>query len=452
MHVHVLGIGGTFMAGMARLAVELGHHVTGSDGALYPPMSTQLETLGIAVSEGYDPACLDPRPDLVVIGNALSRGNPAVEYVLDHELPYLSGPEWLERHVLPGRHVIAIAGTHGKTSVSSLVAWMLDAAGLDPGFLVGGVLENFGRSARLGSGRHFVIEADEYDTAFFDKRSKFVHYHPRTLVINNLEFDHADIFPDLAAIQRQFHHLVRTMPSAARIIRPAPAPDIDTLLALGCWSEVVSFGTDMASDWRFSWQDGVERRITLVAPDRRAYTARTPLLGEHNAWNVSAAVCALDHAGVGVETALAALDTFANVRRRLELRGEQGGIQVFDDFAHHPTAIAATIAALRGSVGAARIIALLEPRSNTMVMGVHQHSLATALEGADRVAILVPKALPWDIGAVMAGNDRIALFRDAEALVEYVAALARPGDHILAMSNGAFAGIHDRILQRLAAP
>ncbi|MGR8920835.1 MAG: UDP-N-acetylmuramate:L-alanyl-gamma-D-glutamyl-meso-diaminopimelate ligase, partial [Gammaproteobacteria bacterium] len=350
MHLHVLGIGGTFMAGMARLAVELGHEVTGSDQALYPPMSTQLEALGIRVFEGYDPAALDPAPDLVVVGNALSRGNPCVEHILSNDLPYASGPEWLERHVLPGRHVIAIAGTHGKTTTTSLTAWLLEATGLAPGFLIGGVAENFGVSARLGSGKAFVIEADEYDTAFFDKRSKFVHYHPRTLVINNLEFDHADIFDDLGAIQRQFHHLVRTMPAEARILRPAPYPAIDEVLERGVWSAVETFGTDAACDWRFRWAAGDPATFALEGPGGVACGSTTPLMGLHNAWNTAAAIAAAASVGVAPGLAAAALPDFASVRRRLELRGRPHGISVYDDFAHHPTAIAATIGALRATV------------------------------------------------------------------------------------------------------
>lgn len=450
MHIHILGIGGTFMAGMARLAVAQGHQVTGADERLYPPMSTQLEELGISVAEGYDAAALSPAPDVVVIGNALARGNPALEYVLEQGLPYLSGPAWLEQHVLPGRHVIAVAGTHGKTTVTSLVTWMLDHAGLEPGFLVGGVLENFGISARLGQNPFFVIEADEYDTAFFDKRSKFIHYHPRTLIINNLEFDHADIFPDLAAIQRQFHHLIRTLPASATILRPAPDPAIDAVLELGCWSGRQTFGTESRCDWRFDWEDGPEPHITVSAPGGATATAAMSLLGEHNAWNITAAAAAAQSAGVDVATALASLAGFANVRRRLELRGEARGVRVYDDFAHHPTAIAATIAALRSHVGNARIIALLEPRSNTMRMGVHEHTLARALVEADRAAILVPEGLTWDIRSAMAGYSHIECFAGADSLLEQVAHHARPGDHVLVMSNGAFADIHNRLLARLA--
>ena len=437
------------MAGVARLAVELGHRVSGADQALYPPMSTQLDALGIEVVQGYDATSLVEPPDLVVIGNALSRGNAAVEFVLSNDLPFVSGPEWLERFVLPGRHVLALAGTHGKTTVSSLVSWIMDSVGLDPGFLVGGVLENLGLSARLGSGRHFIIEADEYDTAFFDKRSKFIHYHPRTLVINNLEFDHADIFPDLAAIQRQFHHLVRTLPAEARILRPAPQSAIDEVLNLGCWSKVSSFGMTPDCDWQFDWHDGAKRTLALTPPQGDSTIATTPLMGLHNAWNVTAAVCAVADVGVDVADALAALTTFANVRRRLERRGERNGITVYDDFAHHPTAIAATIAALRGSVGKGRIIALLELRSNSMVMGVHKASLGASIAQADSAAILVPNDLPWNIRAAMDKQQQIRFYTDASVMAREIAGQARAGDHILIMSNGAFANIHDQILEQL---
>ncbi|MCP5202402.1 MAG: UDP-N-acetylmuramate:L-alanyl-gamma-D-glutamyl-meso-diaminopimelate ligase [Gammaproteobacteria bacterium] len=451
MHLHILGIGGTFMAGVARLAVELGHRVTGSDRALYPPMSLQLEALGVEVRQDYDVDCLDPAPDLVVVGNALGRGNAAVEAMLSRGLPYVSGPEWIEREVLPGRHVIAIAGTHGKTTVSSLVAWMLEHAGLAPGFLIGGLVENFGVSARLGEGECFVIEADEYDTAFFDKRSKFVHYHPRTLVVNNLEFDHADIFPDLAAIETQFHHLVRTLPREAAIIRPQPDAAIDALLARGCWSNVVAVARAAPADWRFDWHDGPTRDIHLRGPDGSEASAALPLRGLHNAWNVAMAAAAAATAGVAPPQALAALEGFANVKRRLELRGTASGVAVYDDFAHHPTAIAATIAALRGSITGGRIIAVLEPRSNTMRLGIHRDTLGSALAGADRAAILVPPDLDWDIQAALAAYPQVSLYDDCAALIAATVAEVRPDDHVLVMSNGAFEDIHNRLLAELAA-
>jgi len=449
MHLHILGIGGTFMVGLARLALELGHRVTGADRGLYPPMSTQLAALGIEVADGYGIESLAPRPDLVIIGNALSRGSPVVEYVLDHDIPYTSGPAWLRQAVLGGRRVIAVAGTHGKTTTASLVAWMLDHAGLAPGFLVGGVLENFGVSARLGSAPHFVIEADEYDTAFFDKRSKFVHYRPSTLVINNLEFDHAVIFPDLAAIERQFHHLVRTLPGRAVIVRPTPDPVIDGLLARGCWSRVQSFGEGADADLRVTWDSAHPATLTLTAAGGPAASGSTPLHGRHNACNVAAAAAAAATVGVTPARALAALPDFANVKRRLELRGTVAGVRVYDDFAHHPTAIAATIAALRPLAAGGRIVAVTEPRSNTQRLGVQRDAFADALAAADEVLLLDPGDLPWDLAAACAGLSRCAVHRDHATLAGAVAAVATTGDCVLVMSNGAFGNLHQRILDAL---
>lgn len=451
MHIHILGIGGTFMAGLARIAVACGHRVTGADTGLYPPMSTQLEALGIEVVEGYGEQGLSPAPDLVIIGNALSRGLPAVECVLSRRIPYTSGPAWLRSAVLEQRHVIALSGTHGKTTVSSLVTWMLEQAGRDPGFLVGGVLENFGLSARLGTSDVFVIEADEYDTAFFDKRSKFVHYCPRTLVINNLEFDHADIFPDLAAITRQFHHLIRTLPREALILRPQPDAHIDALLAQGCWSRVASFGTTPGCDWRFRYDAEAARPLTVHTPDGRELTVATPLLGLHNAWNAVAATAAVADVGVDPAVALAALASFANVKRRLECRGQADGVRVFDDFAHHPTAIAATIAALRPQAQPGRIIAVTEMRSNTMRLGVHRDTLAQSLAAADAAVVHDPGDLRWDLAAALAACPQSRVSRDIDEVVRQAVALARPGDCILVMSNGAFANIHERLLGALAA-
>lgn len=449
MHVHILGIGGTFMAGVARLAVELGHRVTGADANLYPPMSDQLDALGVAVADGYDVSALKPDPDIVIIGNALTRGNPSVEYVLSKNLRYTSGPAWLHDEILRHRHVIAVAGTHGKTTVSSLVAWMLEHGGFEPGFLIGGVVENFGVSARLGKGRLFVVEADEYDTAFFDKRSKFVHYAPRTLIINNLEFDHADIFPDLAAISRQLHHLIRTLPREALIVYPTPDTAIDAVLAMGQWSRAERFGTTGPCEWCYAWaSDNQSLRIT--APDDSESHGLSPLLGAHNAHNVAAAVAAAADVGLEPTRALAALDEFTNVKRRLELRGHVAGVQVFDDFAHHPTAIAATIAALRTRVKPpGRIIAVSEMRSNTMRMGVHEHSLAGAFAAAERTAILVPAELSWDIAAALRSLPGHELFTDSAVLVATVAKWARAGDAILVMSNGAFDNVHTRLLSTL---
>ena len=451
MHVHILGIGGTFMVGVARLAVELGHRVSGADAKLYPPMSEQLDALGVTVFKGYDAAALQPAPDIVIIGNALSRGNPSVEYTLSNKLRYTSGPAWLSDEILRHRHVIAVAGTHGKTTVTSIIAWMLDHGGLQPGFLVGGVVENFGVSARLGSGSLFVVEADEYDTAFFDKRSKFVHYAPRTLVINNLEFDHADIFPDLAAIQRQFHHLIRTLPHEALIVRPVPDTAIDDLLAMGLWSRVAHFGDGDDVDWHYAYSSA-NQRLSITSRDGRQVSGTSPLLGAHNAHNVAAAIAAVADVGLSPARAMAALAEFANVKRRLELRGRVADVTVYDDFAHHPTAIAATIAALRPQVAApGRIIAISELRSNTMRMGVHGKTLAAAFAGAERTAIVVPADLSWDIASALAALPGHQLFTDSEALVEVVVGWARAGDALLVMSTGAFDNVHTRLLTALEA-
>ena len=451
MHLHILGIGGTFMAGLARLAVETGHQVTGSDTGLYPPMSTQLDALGVDVHEGYRTDSLQPAPDLVIVGNALSRGNPAVEYVLSEGLPYVSGPAWLKDNILPGRHVIAVAGTHGKTTVASLVSWMLEYTRRAPGFLVGGVIENFGISARLGAGEAFIIEADEYDTAFFDKRSKFIHYMPHTLIINNLEFDHADIFPDLEAIERQFHHLIRTLPREAAVIRRHSDTAIDNVIEMGCWSRITTFGQDESCAWQFNMAPQ-NRTIEIISPERKTIRGVTPLLGEHNAWNTVAAVAAAAEAGVEPDEAIAALPSFENVKRRLELRGVRRGVQVFDDFAHHPTAIAATIAALRAAEGNGRIIAVTEPRSNTMRMGVHRDSLAEALGKADAVAVLVADELDWNIEQTLSALQQCCIYSKIDDLIAEVAMLARSGDRILIMSNGAFDSIHERLLDVLDDP
>ena len=449
MHVHILGIGGTFMAGVARLAVELGHRVTGADANLYPPMSEQLEALGVMVTNGYDASALTPAPHVVIVGNALARGNPSVEYVLSNNLRYTSGPAWLYDEILRHRHVIAVAGTHGKTTVASLIAWMLEHGGLEPGFLIGGVVENFGVSARLGTGPLFVVEADEYDTAFFDKRSKFVHYAPRTLVINNLEFDHADIFTDLAAIQRQFHHLLRTLPREALIVHPAPDAAIDAVLAMGQWSRAVRFGSGDECEWRYAWSSS-DQVLRITTPDGSAAQGVSPLLGAHNAHNVAGAVATVADVGLPPAQALAALKEFTNVKRRLELRGRVAGVQVFDDFAHHPTAIAATIAALRPQVKPpGRIIAVSEMRSNTLRMGVHKHSLAAAFTAAEQTAILVPPDLCWDIAAALRSLPGHEIFTDSAALVAAVAHWARAGDAILVMSNGAFDNVHRRLLSAL---
>lgn len=449
MHIHILGICGTFMGGLALLARELGVTVSGSDANVYPPMSDQLAAAGITVSEGYDPAHIQPEPDMVIMGNAMTRGNPAVEYVLNKGLPYMSGPQWLAENVLHGRWVLGVAGTHGKTTTSSLLAWILDYAGMKPGYLIGGVPQNFGETARLGETPFFVIEADEYDTAFFDKRSKFVHYMPRTLVINNLEFDHADIFDDLAAIQKQFHHLIRTVPSEGLIISPVDKV-IDQVYGFGCWTPRQTIGTEQA-DWQATLlkSDGSEFEVSY---QQEKATVIWPLLGQHNVSNALAAIAAAHHVGVTVELACQALAEFVGVKRRLELRGEVNDVRVYDDFAHHPTAIATTIAGLRAKVGNRKLIAVLESRSNTMKMGVHQHALAQSLIQADRVLLLQDIELKWSLKEVAEQlGDHVAVLDSVEAIVNLLQQEAKAGDEILVMSNGDFGGIHQKILQALAS-
>ncbi|GAB4299103.1 MAG: UDP-N-acetylmuramate:L-alanyl-gamma-D-glutamyl-me so-diaminopimelate ligase [Methylophaga sp.] len=448
MHIHILGICGTFMGGLALLARELGITVTGSDANVYPPMSDQLAAAGIDVMEGYDPTHLEPAPDLVVMGNAMTRGNPAVEYVLNQGLPYVSGPQWLAEHVLRGRWVLGVSGTHGKTTTSSLLAWILEYAGMSPGFLIGGVPDNFGETARLGSTPFFVIEADEYDTAFFDKRSKFVHYQPRTLVINNLEFDHADIFDDLAAIQRQFHHLIRTIPSEGLIISPQEKA-IEQVFEMGCWTARQSFGSE--GDWqaRLLNKDGSEFEVHFQ--DQNA-TVHWNMLGQHNVNNALAAMAAARHVGVSLAHAAKALSEFKGVKRRLELRGEVDNIRVYDDFAHHPTAIATTIAGLRARIGNRKLVAVLEPRSNTMRMGVHQDGLAQSLIQADRVMLFQDAGLKWSLKQITDTlGDHVSVYDSVEGIVSALQKEAVSGDEILVMSNGGFGGIHQKILEALAA-
>ncbi len=450
MHLHILGICGTFMGGIALLARALGHRVTGSDANVYPPMSTQLEAAGITLMEGYAPQHLQPEPDVVVVGNAMSRGNPAVEYMLERGLRYTSGPQWLAENVLQGRWVLAVAGTHGKTSTASLLAWLLEYANLEPGYLIGGVPENFGRSARLGKAPFFVVEADEYDTAFFDKRSKFVHYRPRTLVLNNLEFDHADIFDDLAQIQRQFHHLLRTVPGNGLVITPAQDANLVAVLEQGCWTPLESFDAEREATWQAASASADGSRFELICEGKPAGRVEWELLGRHNINNALAAIAAARHAGVPVAVSIEALREFRNVKRRLELIGEVGGVRVYDDFAHHPTAIRTTLEGLRGRVGSQRIIAVLEPRSNTMRRGVHAGELAGALQVADRVLFFRPAELAWDAAAALQPlGDRVALFDSSEAIIEALAETAQPGDHLLIMSNGGFEGLHRRLLERL---
>ena len=452
MRIHILGIGGTFMGGVALLARDLGHEVTGSDARVYPPMSTQLEAQGIRLMEGYDAAHLDAaKPELVIVGNALSRGNPLVEAVLDRGLRYTSGAQWIAENVLHGRWVLAVAGTHGKTTTSGMLAWILEYAKLKPGFLIGGVPENFGVSARLGDDPFFVIEADEYDTAFFDKRSKFVHYRPRTAVLNNLEFDHADIFPDLAAIITQFHHFVRTVPGSGLLVVNARDENLPHVLAQGRWTPVEPFGAE--DGWQAVARNPETSRFQVLFENRDQGEVAWELLGAHNMANALAAIAAARHAGVPVKTAITALAKYRNVKRRLELRGAVRGISVYDDFAHHPTAIAATLEALRARVGNARILAVLELRSNTMRLGVHRDTLAGALAQADKVLLLKPADLNWNLERVThALEGRGQAYPAVEDILAALAHEARPEDHVLIMSNGGFGNIHVRLLEQLRAP
>ncbi len=451
MRIHILGICGTFMGSLALLARALGHSVEGSDSAVYPPMSTQLAAAGIRLCEGYRVEHLQPHPDLVIIGNAMSRGNAAVEYVLDQGLDYISGPAWLEQAVLRGRHVIAIAGTHGKTTTTSMVAWILDRAGLAPGYLIGGVPLGFAASASLGQGRHFVVEADEYDTAFFDKRSKFVHYRPRTLLINNIEYDHADIFPDLAAIETQFHHLMRIVPSSGLVLHPGADATVDAVLARGSWSRRQSLGSTSAQDWSIGAVAADGSHFEVCHQGRSLGTLQSPLSGAHNRMNALAALAVAVDAGVAVDVALTALASFPGVKRRLELLGTPQGIAVYDDFAHHPTAIHATLQGLRQKVGAdKRIIAVIEPRSNTMRMGVHQDSLLAAVEQADHIFWYQPESLAWDLSAHLGQGQRSEVVTTVDDLIERLQAMLHSGDQVLIMSNGGFAGLHQRLLQRLS--
>jgi UDP-N-acetylmuramate: L-alanyl-gamma-D-glutamyl-meso-diaminopimelate ligase len=438
MRLHILGICGTFMGGVAALARELGETVEGSDANVYPPMSTQLESLGIELMQGYKAEYLQPAPDLVVVGNAMVRGNAAVEYMLDQQLRYISGPQWLGERLLVDREVLAVAGTHGKTTTTSLLAHLLDSAGLAPGFLIGGVPGNFGISARLGQGKPFVIEADEYDSAFFDKRSKFVHYRPRIAILNNLEYDHADIFPDVAAIQRQFHHLVRTVPGNGRLIVNAHDKYLEEVLAMGCWTPVETFGIGKG-DWQ----------ATLIAADGSAFgvhykgeligEVRWPLLGDHSVMNGLAALAAATAAGANPRTLLPAFASFQSVKRRMELVGDVDGVHVYDDFAHHPTAIATTLAGLRAKVGEARILVALEPRSNSMRLGAHAEALAPSLADADGVVFLHRPELPWDANRVTdALHGRASTAPTVDALLAALKEQTRPGDHVVFMSNGGF--------------
>jgi UDP-N-acetylmuramate: L-alanyl-gamma-D-glutamyl-meso-diaminopimelate ligase len=477
MHVHILGIGGTFMGGVAAIAKAAGFRVTGSDLNVYPPMSTQLEALGIDFVQGYGAEQLDLRPDVVVVGNALSRGSPVVEAMLDRGMAYVSGPQWLAEQVLRHQHVIAVAGTHGKTTTTSMLTWILEHAGLEPGFLVGGVPSNFDSSARLGAGKFFVIEADEYDTAFFDKRAKFVHYRPRTAILNNLEYDHADIYPDVASIRRAFNQLLRTVPGAGRIIVNGQDAELATTLSMGCWTPRETFGlmkapsaaagagagtgagagagADPSTEVGWSAQiapGSAASRFAVHWQGERVAEVNWTLLGEHNVMNALAAIAAARHVGVLPQQAAQALEAFQGVKRRMEIRGVVGQVTVYDDFAHHPTAIETTLRGLRARVADARIVAVLEPRSNTMKLGVHREQLAPALAAADRAWFLNSSDLGWDLpGAVAELGSRARFAADVDSLVKGLAEDSRPGDHILVMSNGGFGGLHEKLLAALRA-
>jgi UDP-N-acetylmuramate: L-alanyl-gamma-D-glutamyl-meso-diaminopimelate ligase len=460
MHIHILGICGTFMGGIAAIARQAGHRVTGCDANVYPPMSTQLEAQGIELIEGFSPDQLlqfETMPDLFVIGNVVSRGNPLMEAILNQGLPYTSGPQWLGEQVLFGRHVLAVAGTHGKTTTSAMLAWILEFNGYQPGYLIGGVPLNFTVSARLGESQYFVIEADEYDTAFFDKRSKFVHYRPRTALLNNLEFDHADIFADLAAIETQFHHLVRTVPGNGLVVVNGEEPALERVIARGAWAPVEKFGQAKQNTWSLIsqeadgfivLQDGKELATVTWAPD-------SGVMGRHNQLNALAAIASANHIGISPADAARALAEFKNVKRRLETIGVAGEVTVYDDFAHHPTAITTTVDGLRRRVGQSRILAVLEPRSNTMKLGVMKAQLPTSLEAADKVfaygASSGKESLGWDLNEVLSplnakDKNRALAFDNLSALVNTVAKEAQPGDHILVMSNGGFGGVHHKIL------
>lgn len=453
MHVHILGICGTFMGGIAAIAKAAGHHVTGADRDVYPPMSTQLAALGIEVFEGFDAAQLESEPDVVVVGNVMTRGMPVIEALLERQIPFASGPEWLAREVLRDRWVLAVAGTHGKTSTTSMLAWILEFAGLSPGFLIGGMPQDFGISARLGERPFFVIEADEYDTAFFDKRAKFVHYRPRTLILNNLEYDHADIYPDLAAIERQCHHLVRTVPGSGLIVHHATDPNLARTLTMGCWTPRETFAREggSAARWSAQLQDSRDGSSFDVQLDGVvAGRVRWSQIGGHNVDNALAAIAAARHAGVPPEVSCAALGEFRGIKRRMELRGEVRGIRIYDDFAHHPTAIATTLEGLRRRVGEARIVAVLEPRSATMKRGIHKDTLAASLALADEVWLHAPADLDWDAAAVVAGlGTRGHLSGEIEELVQALRQRLRPADHVLIMSNGGFGGLHGKLLAAL---
>ena len=450
MRIHIMGVCGTFMAGIAIIAKQAGHTVSGSDTNVYPPMSTQLENQGIPLTNGFDPAHLDPSVDYVIVGNVISRGNPMMESILENQIPFISGPQWLAENILRDRWVLAVSGTHGKTTTTSMLTWMLESAGLEPGFLIGGVPENFGVSARIGRDPFFVIEADEYDSAFFDKRSKFIHYQPKTLILNNLEFDHADIFPDLAAIKQQFQYLIRTVPGNGLIVRHAADQNLEDVLKKGCWTPVMTFGGEGEWQARLIQEDG--SAFEVYHNQRCVGTASWHLSGKHNVDNALAAIAAAQQAGVPVGTAIAALSSFKNVKRRLEIKGQSRGITLYDDFAHHPTAIATTLAGLRAKVGpAARIIAVLEFGSYTMKAGVHKNLMKQALLTADRVYCKSPEGQSWDLAPVLQQFSQPATAYDkVETLLQDLVPELKSGDHVVVMSNSSFGGIHQLLLAAIA--
>lgn len=445
-HIHILGICGSFMGGIAALAKSMGYKVTGSDRNVYPPMSTQLEALGIELTEGYDVSQFEPEPDEVIIGNAMSRGNPAVEYVLNRNLHYVSGPQWLLDNLLTDRWVLAVAGTHGKTSTTSMLAWILEFADYHPGFLIGGVPENFGVSARVGNSNFFVIEADEYDSAFFDKRSKFVHYRPRTLILNNLEFDHADIFDDLNAIKKQFHHLVRSVPANGLILSDKHDHNMQDVLEMGCWT-----GQEFTSrDWAAQKINPDGSHFAVYYHGEKQGEVQWTLIGDHNVHNGLMAIAAAHNVGVTCAIAIEALAKFVNVKRRMEIKGQVNNVTVYDDFAHHPTAITTTIQGLKAKVGVQRVLAILEPRSNTMKQGVHKDALAECWKDADEVFVFEPTNLAWSMHEVAnASSVPVHPYQDVDKLVQAIVAEAQPSDHLLVMSNGGFAGIHGKLLDAL---
>ncbi|MDP9499539.1 UDP-N-acetylmuramate:L-alanyl-gamma-D-glutamyl-meso-diaminopimelate ligase [Bisgaard Taxon 45] len=449
-HIHILGICGTFMGGVAMIAKQLGYKVTGSDTHVYPPMSTFLMENGIEIIPHFAPTQLQPAPDMVIIGNAMKRGNPCVEYVLEHRLPYMSGPQWLHDHLLRDRWVLAVSGTHGKTTTTGMLSWILDKCGRQPGFLIGGISGNFGTSARLGESDYFVIEADEYDTAFFDKRSKFVHYNPKTLIINNIGFDHADIFDDLKAIQRQFHHMIRTMPASGRILSVANEASVKATLEMGCWSEQQFLGQDQ--DWYAERITNDCTQFSVFHQGEKVAEVHWHVVGQHNMHNALMAIAAAHHTGISIPDACQALATFISPKRRLEVKGQVNGVTVYDDFAHHPTEILATLTALRDKVGGGvRILAVLEPRSNTMKMGIHKEEIAPALGRADNVFLFQPENIGWDVVDIVSQCVQPAVWNmNLDKLVDIIVAEAKPTDHILVMSNGSFGGIHQKLLDKLA--